>query len=234
MLAFMKAENIDVLPSEEWMRWVLTRDFSYFEPTLEEADAGDAQASAKKLEEYQKFLKFFDFYTSTMVSQVAGSKRWDKPHYFVEPMSTALKQDEKPRITPNHEGFVGFLFFNGRKKWMYMHDYSKKHPGKKCPQWSKQKPTELLELKPPYTDQFAGQNPFGGTTHEGRVLFGQLARLVQATRNDHAARILEVEQAAIARLVKTFNYSGESQTKKRKADEISEEPVQNAELLEWI
>jgi hypothetical protein len=240
MLAYMTENKTEELPPEEWMEMILTRDFSSFQPTMEEAEAEDRQASAQNLEEYMKFLDFFDFYTHSMLPAVAGAKRWDDQHKFVLPISTAKMEVEgTARITPSHEALVGLLYLNGRQKWMAMQKWYNTNPakGSKVPQWSNKKPLENVEFKTPYSDQFAGQNPLGGWKRQGRVLFGTFGIKVRDMRRNPAAaaRCLQLETESIARLVQKHNYSAEPATKKRKYEDITPEAIlEDADKLEWI
>lgn len=231
----MTERNKGALPSEQWMHMVFSRDFSSFRPTLE--DAEDPQAAAHKVAEYKEFLDFFDYYTYAMVGAVAGAKRWDDKHKFVEPMSTSKMNDgEAPRISRNHEALVGLLYFNGRTKWMAMQAWYKANPNRgrdRVPRWSKKTPGQNLEYKTPYSDPFAGQNHLGGWNHDGRVLFGKFVREVAKTRKQHADRCFEVETESITRLRAKHNYTSEQATKKRKAEDISEEPLVDADQLQW-
>jgi hypothetical protein len=158
----MKMENVNTLPPTEWLKNILTRDFS----ELENEEGDDPEEVDKKARKKEDVLKFFDFYVDKLLPTCAGTKMWHAGIRHFECVSQSKLPDNRPRVTYTTEAMCAVLYANSRDKWIAMHAWKKKHPGKgkefDPPRWKKGNPEENKEFQSLYTDPNGGQNKYGG------------------------------------------------------------------------
>jgi hypothetical protein len=231
-LSYMIERKVDTLPPDEWMEFILKRDFSSMDP--EDDDTPDILA--KKASDKAEALAFLDFYVDKMIPACANTKMWHSRARHFECMSQSKLSNNELRVSYGTEALCATLYKNGRNKWIAMHKWKKVNPGKKePPRWRKKLPEENKEFQSLFSDPFSGQCKFGGWTKEGRKTFGQFARMSKTARTQNLEECVKVETDCVARLFAQYKEHYDKindNKKKRKATDIDEDEEED-EDMDW-
>ncbi len=229
-IEFQTGEQLQELPSPDFLEKIMVRDFSDFE--AKEGDSDETIAS--KAEEMKLAEKFFDYYVDKMVPCCAGKKVWHPDVRHAEPMSTSLLPNGQVRVPAGAEALVGLFYRNAHKKWCLMATYNK-GTSKTYPLFNPKVPTKNPEWATLYSDRCGGVQSWGGWSKEGRLKYNQLQKLVFTSRKKNAARHLKAENACLARLQDKYQEviaKKKENKKKRKRSEVLDESTE--EELEWF
>lgn len=184
--------RVELFPTED-LEIVMKRDFSSWEPKMNDEGEAVTPGDPEKLAYYHELM---DFYVDELVPAVCSHRDF-KPsvrHFvplcdarFVESGDEEL--DGQVIVTPGTEALILLFIKNARKKWEMMYNWEvtqgktdkKKHP---FPKWSPKYPEKNVDWKTLYSDSASGQNPFAGWKIRGLKEYNSISAMMDKVRED--------------------------------------------------
>jgi hypothetical protein len=209
---WMKIHNVPKLFPTEDLIIVMKRDFSEWEPEMDDDGNKVGDGDPDKLAHYHEL---FDWYIDVMLPSMCGSNDLTPKIRHFEPVSTAKCGENagdslvgKLICPPSQEAMALLFFENARRKWEMMYDW-KEVQGKKekFPLYSSKEPTVNPEWKTKYSNSQSGQDPFGGWKKKGIARFNEISRMLKDVRAEPNSIVQE--KLACQRLYQKFkdNYN---------------------------
>jgi hypothetical protein len=188
------AENgkTELFPTED-LEIVMKRDFSAWEPKMDEHGEQVTDGNPEKLAYYHKLS---DFYVDELVPAVCSHHDFKPSVRHFTPLCDARFADSDDGsldgqviVTPGTEALILFFVKNARTKWESMFDWEytqgkkdkKKYP---FPKWSPKEPEKNIRWKTLYSDAASGQNPFGGWKIKGLKEYSNILTTMKTVRKD--------------------------------------------------
>ena len=234
---WMMKHNTPKLFSTKDLMVVMKRDFTEWEPEIDENGNVTSEGDPEKLAYYHQLL---DWYIDVMLPAICGSNDFTAKIRHFEPVSTAKYGENagdslvgKYICPPSQEAMALLYFANARKKWEMMYDWTEvqgktdkeKYP---FPQWSPTNKEVNKEWKTIYSNPHSGQDPFGGWRKGGIAKFNEYCRMIKEVRKD--ATCLHQEKLACQRLYQANKDKYENANSKKPVDSDNEVDLDEEEM----
>lgn len=190
---WLTANNQNKLFPNEDLEIVMKRDFSAWEPKLDEDGKEVSDGDPETLAYYHSLM---EFYVDELVPAVCSHHDFKPSVRHFVPLCDARYSatgddslDGQVIVTPGTEALILLFVKNARIKWESMYQWEvidgkkdkKKYP---FPKWSPKYPEKHIQWKTLYSDAASGQNPFGGWKIKGLKEYNRIMKMMTEVRKD--------------------------------------------------